>query len=178
MQDTTKKKKEKEKKEKKKPLENIEKKKKKRKSGNEEDCSNKISVYSIEKEISDKENTDKEKDTKKLAKKDKKHKKSKDKTVSDTGDSSNSNKEVVDLNIKNQVKMENMEGADTPSKKEKMFDAIENVINSPWSVKARMSKKMLITLFHNNAILDFPGSNIHNIKGYGADDECELDYVQ
>ncbi len=32
---------------------------------------------------------------------------------------------------------------------------------------------MLVTLFQNNAILEFPGSNIHNIKGYGIDVESE-----
>jgi len=162
-------------KEEEKPLEKT-KKKKKRKSIDKEDCSNEINVYNIEREISDKENTDKEQDsnTKKLAKKDKKSKKSRD-NVFDIKDSSNSNKEVVDVNVTKRNEIENIEFTDTPSKKGKVIDTvIDNIVNSPWSVKARMSKKMLITLFHNNAILEFPGSNIHNIKGYGADIECEL----
>lgn len=159
-------------------LEKIKRKKKKRKSI-EEDCPNIINICRVEREISDKENTDKEQDPniKKLAKKDKKSKKSKDKNVSDIGDSSNLTKEVLDVNVTKEDKIENAEFTNTPSKKGKVIDAIDNIINSPWSAKVRMSKKMLITLFHNNAILEFPGSNIHNIKGYGTDVESEL-YVE
>ncbi|XP_012534525.2 probable E3 ubiquitin-protein ligase bre1 [Monomorium pharaonis] len=147
--------------------------KKNRKSTNKEDCPNEINT---EKEISDKENTDKEKDTntKILTKKDKKSKKSKDKNVFDIEDSSNPNTEVVDANVIKQDKIENTECTDTPSKKGKVSEVIDNIISSPWSVKARMSKKMLITFFHNNAILEFPGSNSHKIKGYGTDIDCEL----
>lgn len=159
-----------------KSLEKTKQKKKKRKSLDKED-SNEINVCNTEREISDKENTDKEQDlnAKKLVKKDKKSKKSKHKNASDVEDSSNHNKEVADVNVTKQDEIENAECTETPSKKGKVINAIDNIINSPWNVKARMSKKMLITLFHNNAILEFPGSNIHNIKGYGTDDvECEL----
>ncbi|XP_018378520.1 PREDICTED: uncharacterized protein LOC108771113 [Trachymyrmex cornetzi] len=156
-------------------LEKTKQKKKKRKHVNKEECSSEINICNIEREISDKENADKEQtsNTKKLAKKDKKSKKLKDKNVSDVEDSSNLNEEVVDLNVTKLDKIENTEFTDTPSKKGKIIDVIDNIINSPWSVKARMPKKMLITLFHNNAILEFPGSNIHNIKGYGTDVESE-----
>ncbi|KYN43565.1 hypothetical protein ALC56_01826 [Trachymyrmex septentrionalis] len=158
-----------------KPLEKTKQKEKKRKHVNKEECSSEINVCNIEREISDKENADKEQisNIKKLAKKDKKSKKLKDKNVSDVEDSSNLNEEVVDLNVTKQDKIENTEFTDTPSKKGNVINIIDNIINSPWSVKARMPKKMLITLFHNNAILEFPGSNIHNIKGYGIDVESE-----
>ncbi|XP_018406991.1 PREDICTED: putative uncharacterized protein DDB_G0282499 [Cyphomyrmex costatus] len=158
-----------------KPLEKIKQKKKKRKSINEDECSNEIKLCNIEKKISNKENADIEEDsnTKKLAKKDKKSKKLKDKNVFVIEDSSNPNEKVVDLNVTKQDNIEKSEFTDTPLKKGKMIDAIDSIINSPWSVKARMSKKMLITFFHNNAILEFPGSNIHNIKGYGTDVEYE-----
>ncbi|KYN06450.1 PIN2/TERF1-interacting telomerase inhibitor 1 [Cyphomyrmex costatus] len=153
----------------------IKQKKKKRKSINEDECSNEIKLCNIEKKISNKENADIEEDsnTKKLAKKDKKSKKLKDKNVFVIEDSSNPNEKVVDLNVTKQDNIEKSEFTDTPLKKGKMIDAIDSIINSPWSVKARMSKKMLITFFHNNAILEFPGSNIHNIKGYGTDVEYE-----
>lgn len=151
----------------------IKQKKKKRKSINKEDCPNEINVPNVEKEICDKENSDKEQDLniKKLAKKDKKSKKSKDKKISDIEDSSNPNKEVVDINVIQQDEIENVECTDnTPSKKGQVSEAVDNINNSPWNVTARMSKRMLVTLFHNKAISEFPGSNIHNIKGYGADD--------
>ncbi|XP_018045140.1 PREDICTED: suppressor of Mek1-like isoform X2 [Atta colombica] len=158
-----------------KSLEKTKQKKKKRKHINKEEYSSEINVHNIEREISDKENADKEQtlNTKKLAKKNKKGKKLKNKNVSDVEDSSNLNEEVVDLNVTKQDKIENMESTDTPSKKGNVIDIIDNIINSPWSVKARMPKKMLVTLFQNNAILEFPGSNIHNIKGYGIDVESE-----
>lgn len=160
-------------------LAKIKHKKKKRKCQegivSKEDFSSQIDVCNIEREISNKENTDKEHDPniKKLAKKDKKNKKLKDKNLFNVEESSNSNKEFIDVNGIKQDKIENVEVTDSPSKKDKMIDAIDTVLNSPWNVKTRMSKKMLITLFHNNAILEFPGSNIHNIKGYGTD-FCEL----
>jgi len=158
-----------------KSLKKTKQKKKKRKHINKEECLSEINVHNIEREISDKENADKEQtlNTKKLAKKNKKDKKLKNKNVSDIKDSSNLNEEVVDLNVTKQDKIENTESTDTPSKKGNVIDIIDNIINSPWSVKARMPKKMLVTLFHNDAILEFPGSNIHNIKGYGIDVESE-----
>lgn len=166
----------KEEEEKEEPLERIKHKKKKRKSQegivSKEDCSSQIDICNVEKEISNKENTDKEQDPniKKLAKKDKKNKKLKDKSVSNVDSNfSNSNKEIIEISNMKQDKIENTEFTDTPSKKDKMINTIDNILNSPWNVKTRMSKKTLITLFHNNAILKFPGSNIHNIKGYGTD---------
>ncbi|OAD56748.1 PIN2/TERF1-interacting telomerase inhibitor 1 [Eufriesea mexicana] len=38
-----------------------------------------------------------------------------------------------------------------------------------WDHNTRMPKKLLMSLFQSNSVLDFPGSNIHEIKGYGAD---------
>lgn len=35
--------------------------------------------------------------------------------------------------------------------------------------RSRMTKKVLMSLFYSKSILDFPGSNMHEIKGYGAD---------
>lgn len=160
-------------------LEKIKHKKKKRKSQegiiSKEDCSSQIDICRVEREISNKENTDKEHDPniKKLTKKDKKIKKLKEKDLSKIEDSSNSNKEFIDVDDIKQDKIENAEFTDSSSKKSKMNDAIDNGLNSPWNIKTRMSKKMLTTFFHNDAILEFPGSNIHNIKGYGTD-FCEL----
>ncbi|KAL0116102.1 hypothetical protein PUN28_011160 [Cardiocondyla obscurior] len=155
------------------PLEKIKHKKKKRKSISKEDCLSQTDISNVDREISDKENANKEQDPNitKLTKKEKKHTKSKDKNVSNI---EISYEEVTDINVTRKEEIEIVETADTSSKKSEMTDAIENVVNSPWSVKARMSKRMLITLFHNDAILEFPGSNIHQIKGYGTDAEpCE-----
>ncbi|KAL6426311.1 hypothetical protein ACFW04_009086 [Cataglyphis niger] len=152
-------------------LEKKEKKKKKKSDVHNEDCfKNECDV----KEIFDKENVGKEQDsdTKKLEKKDKKHKKSKEKNVSEIKDSVNSNPEIMNENIIKQEKEENVESTHTPLKKSRLVESIDNIIHSPWSAKARMSKKMLINLFQNNELLDFPGSNIRNIKGYGVDIEC------
>lgn len=44
-----------------------------------------------------------------------------------------------------------------------------NTSSSPWNQKAKMSKRLLISLFNKNSTVDFPGSNMHDIKGYGAD---------
>ncbi|EFN69541.1 Pin2-interacting protein X1 [Camponotus floridanus] len=144
-------------------------KQKKKKSIYNEDCFK--NECDIKKEISDKENIGKEQesDFKKLEKKNKKHKKSREKNVSDIDDSIDSNLEIVNANTIKQEKIE--ESTRTSLKKSSIVDSIENIMHSPWSAKARMSKKML-TLFQNNELLDFPGSNIRDIKGYGVDIEC------
>lgn len=152
-------------------LEKKQKKKKKKSDLHNEDCfKNECDV----KEIFDKENVGKEQDldTKKLEKKYKKRKKSKEKNVSEIEDSVNSNPEIVNGNTIKQEKEENIESTHTPLKKSRLVESIDNIIHSPWSAKARMSKKMLINLFQNNELLDFPGSNIRDIKGYGLDIEC------
>lgn len=41
--------------------------------------------------------------------------------------------------------------------------------SSPWNEKAKMSKRLLISLFNKNSTVNFPGSNMHDIKGYGID---------
>ncbi|KOX74761.1 PIN2/TERF1-interacting telomerase inhibitor 1 [Melipona quadrifasciata] len=48
-------------------------------------------------------------------------------------------------------------------------DKKPNTLSSPWNERVRMSKKILTSLFHRKSILDFPGSNVHEIKGYGID---------
>lgn len=40
--------------------------------------------------------------------------------------------------------------------------------NSPRNQRARMTKKLLISLFNRNSIYKFPGSNLDEIKGYGV----------
>lgn len=144
---------------------------KKEKSIHNEDCFK--NECDIKKEISDKENIDKEQDSdsKNLEKKNKNRKKSKEKNVSDIDDSINSNLEIVNANTITQEKIENIESIHTPLKKSNIVDSIENIMHSPWNAKTRMSKKML-TLSQNNELLDFPGSNIRDIKGYGIDIEC------
>lgn len=161
-------------------LENKQKKKKKKHIDIEDDFKNECD---IKKEISDKENVGKEQesDIKKLEKKNKKHKKSKEKRISD-GDSidfnleivngntiKQENVEIINENTVKQEKVENEESSHISVKKNRIIDSIDNIMHSPWNAKARISKKMLITLFQNNEILDFPGSNIHDIKGYGVD---------
>ncbi|EZA56592.1 hypothetical protein DMN91_003140 [Ooceraea biroi] len=127
------------------------KRKKKKKSIDTEDClKNEMSrVRNVDREISDKENADKSQDpqvTQKLGRKDKKRKKSKDMNVSDIGDSS-CNIEVADVNTTKEEKIEKAEFVDTSSKRNKIIDAIDGIIHSQSSVKARVSKKMLMTLF-------------------------------
>ncbi|KAK1117209.1 hypothetical protein K0M31_016906 [Melipona bicolor] len=48
-------------------------------------------------------------------------------------------------------------------------DKKPNTLSSPWNERVRMSKKILTSLFHRKSVLDFPGSNVHEIKGYGID---------
>lgn len=149
-------------------LENKQKKKKK-KSIHDEDCFK--DECDTKKEISDKENIGKEQDSKKLEKENKKCKKSKEKNVSDIDNSIDSNLEIENANTITQKKVENVESTHISLKKSSIVNSIENIMHSPWNAKARMSKKML-TLFQNNELLDFPGSNIRDIKGYGVDIEC------
>ncbi|XP_033314800.1 G patch domain-containing protein 4 isoform X1 [Bombus bifarius] len=44
-----------------------------------------------------------------------------------------------------------------------------NTSSRPGNQRSRMTKKVLMSLFYSKSILDFPGSNMHEIKGYGAD---------
>ncbi|XP_070158672.1 DNA ligase 1 [Polyergus mexicanus] len=146
-------------------------KKKKKKGIDNEDCfRNECDI----KEIFDKENIGKKQDLdpKKLEKKDKKRKKSKEKNISEIEDSIDSKSEIMNGNTIVQKKVENVESTHTPLKKSRIIESIDNIMHSPWSAKARIPKKMLINLFQNNELLDFPGSNIRNIKGYGVDIEC------
>lgn len=123
----------------------------------------------VEKEVSDKENAKEEHDPdiEQSPKKVKKRKKSKDNNVSDAGKSPSPNEEMANVNIK-QESLENID-YETSSKMTKVIDVTDCTIHSLWSEKnVRMSKKILKTLFYRNLVANFPGSNIHEIKGYGT----------
>nr|XP_012221904.1 PREDICTED: uncharacterized protein MAL8P1.12-like isoform X1 [Linepithema humile] len=112
-------------------------------------------------------------DTEKLAKKDKKHKKSKNKNAFNDENNPNSNIEITVNNIQ-QGRVENVKLTDIFPESYKVISVSNESVGTTHSssnTKVRMSKKMLITLFHKNAISDFPGSNIFEIKGYGTDVE-------
>lgn len=51
----------------------------------------------------------------------------------------------------------------------KTFNRTFNTSSSPWNQRTKMSKKLLISLFNKNSTVNFPGSNMHDIKGYGTD---------
>ena len=51
----------------------------------------------------------------------------------------------------------------------KFNDKKPNTLSSPWNERVKMSKKILTSLFHRKSVLDFPGSNVHEIKGYGIE---------
>ncbi|XP_076631799.1 uncharacterized protein LOC143346954 [Colletes latitarsis] len=49
------------------------------------------------------------------------------------------------------------------SRKNEMFNTYSNSRNE----NVKMSKRLLMSFFHKDVVIDFPGSNIHEIKGYG-----------
>ncbi|KAF3422552.1 hypothetical protein E2986_04692 [Frieseomelitta varia] len=51
----------------------------------------------------------------------------------------------------------------------KKFNDKKPNTSSSWHERAKVSKKILTSLFHRKSVLDFPGSNVHEIKGYGID---------
>ncbi|XP_020297018.1 ankyrin repeat domain-containing protein 11-like [Pseudomyrmex gracilis] len=140
--------------EKKEPSQNIKPKKKKKKLVIEDE---KIASNTHEETVTDKENTGKEEtpNAKKLEKK-KNDKEIKDVEFSDT------------TVINTEQKTENTEVSDTSlSWNENTMNSIGSLFNV-CEKRRQMSKKLLIALYHNKAILDFPGSNIRAIEGYGV----------
>lgn len=115
-----------------------------------------------EKEVSDKENaTSMDENTPKA----KKPKKKKDKKSSD--ESAKDNSTHIEAIKEESLKQVTNTSTNTPSKTAN--SETFNVSFSPWSEKAKISTKLLKSLFHRNPVVHFPGSNIHEIKGYGAE---------
>ncbi|XP_076755220.1 uncharacterized protein LOC143426000 [Xylocopa sonorina] len=133
------------------------KKKKSKKDDDTNDVSNEVSIID-EKEISDKENTNDVDEIEVKESKRKKHKKLENESVNDNFTHSGEFTE-------NSVKETNIE-ANNRHVSSKSFDHRNS---SPWNHRAKMSKRLLISLFNRNSIKNFPGSNINEIKGYGAD---------
>lgn len=113
------------------------------------------------KKIANKENTENtnENETNKPEKKN--HKK----LVNEYIDNKNFNNK--EFENKNSIKQRNIVVRNTHSKT--FNNRTFNTSSSPWNQKAKMSKRLLISLFNKNSTVDFPGSNMHDIKGYGAD---------
>lgn len=127
------------------------------------DSSAEVAHIKDEKEVSDKENANNiDENTPKA----KKPKKKKDKKSSDEF-AEDDNSTHIEATKEESLKQVTNTSTNTPSKiaNSEMF----NVSFSPWSEKAKISKKLLKSLFHRNAVVHFPGSNIHEIKGYGAE---------
>lgn len=131
-------------------------KKKSRKNDNVNDLSSTTNVTTNikdEKEVSDKENT-------------------KNMNESET-EKSEKDKEFIDksanysIDSKKFVKQRNKIFTNTRFKK--FNNRRSNTSSRSWNRRPRMTKKLLISLFHSKSILDFPGSNMHEIKGYGVD---------
>ncbi|XP_053998852.1 CRISPR-associated endoribonuclease Cas13a [Hylaeus anthracinus] len=115
----------------------------------------------FEKEISDKENANVVCElTPKVRKpKKKKHKESMDESIPDNDNSIHDMESLKEESV-NQV---TNASANTPN-------TTKNETFNSWSEKAKMSKRHLFrSLFHRNSVAHFPGSNVHEIKGYGVD---------
>lgn len=142
------------KKEQKEPSENIKPKKKKKKLVIKDEKITSNTHEETMPETIPKENTGKDEipNTKTLEKKKQNDKEIKDVEVTDT------------TTINTQQKKENTEDNDI------YLSWHENTMDSIGSSRdtKRMSKKLLMALYYNKAILDFPGSNIHAIEGYGV----------
>lgn len=92
-----------------------------------------------------------------------------DQEIIEISDEANSEQQENDLIMEKKDATE-IESVITITKEEEETENIEfSQISSSWNTKMRMSKKMLVTLFRRNELLDFPGSNIRNIKGYAVD---------
>ncbi|CAK9812908.1 PIN2/TERF1-interacting telomerase inhibitor 1 [Anthophora plagiata] len=112
----------------------------------------------VVKDISDKENTSNLHENETNKPNNKKHEGSVDESVSNNP----TQKTEVTQEPARQMNVH----ANTPSNsKNKMF----HTSSSPWNKRATMSKRLLQSLFHRNSVINFPGSNISEIKGYGAD---------
>lgn len=131
-------------------------KKKSRKNDNVNDLSSTTNVptnIKDEKEVSDKENTENMNESE--TEKPEKDKKFIDKSANYSTDS------------KKFVKQRDKIFTNRRSKK--FNNRRSNTSSRPWNQRSRMTKKLLMSLFYSKSILDFPGSNMHEIKGYGAD---------
>ncbi|XP_066588470.1 uncharacterized protein PF3D7_1120000-like isoform X2 [Prorops nasuta] len=83
-------------------------------------------------------------------------------------------KERVTLKVTEELNEENRDvniNIEESVDKEIGVEIVETCTNSPWKGTTRMSKKVLKSLMLKKAVLNFPGSNIHELKGYGADVE-------
>ncbi|XP_076241303.1 uncharacterized protein LOC143183582 [Calliopsis andreniformis] len=114
-------------------------------------------------EISDKENTDGICESTQKSKKPKK-KKQKESVDESIGDKNSTHNEESITESTQQTT--NATSLGTPSRS--AIGRPVNFVSSPWSDKAKMSKRLLKSLFHRHAVENFPGSNIHEIKGYGV----------
>ncbi|CAL7950205.1 unnamed protein product [Xylocopa violacea] len=138
----------------------VKKKKKSKKDDDTNDLSNEVSIIE-EKEISDKENT---KDVDKIEAKESKRKKHKELENESVNDNSMHNAEFTEHSVKQTNIVANNRRVSSKSSNNRRFNN-----SSPWNHRAKMSKRLLISLFNRNSIKNFPGSNINEIKGYGAD---------
>ena len=127
------------------------------------DSSAEVAHIKDEKEVSDKENAI---NTDENTPKAKKPKKKKDKKSSDEF-AEDDNSTHIEAIKEESLKQVTNTSTNTPSKTAN--SETFNVSFSPWSEKAKISKKLLKSFFHRNAVVHFPGSNIHEIKGYGAE---------
>lgn len=131
-------------------------KKKSRKNDNVNDLSSITNVptnIQEEKEVSDKENTKNMNESE--TEKPEKDKKFTDKSANHSIDG------------KKFVKQRNKIFTNTRTKK--FNNKRSNTSSRNCKQRSRMPKKLLMSLFYSKSILDFPGSNMHEIKGYGAD---------
>ncbi|XP_031836226.2 uncharacterized protein LOC116428576 [Nomia melanderi] len=134
------------------------KKKKKSKDKDKKDISTDV-IVKLEQEISNKENensksvsSSKEEKPKKV-----KHKES----MEDNVESIHTTESIKEKSAEPAVNTK----VTHPSSKNTRF----NAKSSPRNEKTKMSKKILMSLFYKNSIAHFPGANVEEIKGYGAD---------
>ncbi|XP_076168422.1 uncharacterized protein LOC143147226 [Ptiloglossa arizonensis] len=129
------------------------------------DCNMEIVNMKYKKEVSDKENTNIEYENNYKVQKTKKRKRNK--LMKD--ESNNGNNDSFHMEpTKDLVKqITNTITANTSSKIAQ--NETLNISSSPWNERAKISKRLLKTFFHRNSVAHFPGSNIHEIKGYGTD---------
>ncbi|XP_043597995.1 J domain-containing protein DDB_G0295729 isoform X2 [Bombus pyrosoma] len=131
-------------------------KKKSRKNDNVNDLSSTTNVpanIKDEKEVSDKENTKNINESE--TEKPEKEKKFIDKSANYSIDGKKFVKQRDKIFTNTRLKKFNKRRSNTSSRSSNQ--------------RSRMTKKVLMSLFYSKSILDFPGSNMHEIKGYGAD---------
>ncbi|XP_043256268.1 probable WRKY transcription factor protein 1 [Colletes gigas] len=116
-----------------------------------------------EKEISNKENANVDYENTSKVKKPKKNKRNKsmEESTKDSDDSTHH----IEPTKEEPVKEINATSTKTPSisRTNEMFNTYPNSRNE----NVKMSRRLLMSFFHKEVVIDFPGSNIHEIKGYG-----------